>query len=162
GQVRPSGTRAWHTIVGLATAALVVTTATAQAHPVPFSYLDLKVNADGINGTLVVHIFDAAHDLGIEPPERLTDPSVVSQRAADLIALISPRLSVTADGRRLDASWSRQVERLVERQSLRLDVSYRLDARPGVLSVGGQLFPYDPNHQTFLNVYEGAQLTQAI
>jgi hydrogenase/urease accessory protein HupE len=46
--------------------------------------------------------------------------------------------------------------------SLRLSVTYRIDAPPGRVSVSALLFPYDPNHQTFLNVYEGTALTQAI
>src|SRR5262249_8919969 len=33
----------------------------AAAHPVPFSYLDLRVERQAIEGTLVVHIFDAGH-----------------------------------------------------------------------------------------------------
>ena len=31
---------------------------------------------DAIDGTLVAHIFDVAHDLNIDPPERLLDPAV--------------------------------------------------------------------------------------
>ena len=51
----------------------------ARAHPVPFSYLDLRLQPDAIEGTLVVHIFDVAHDLNIEPVERLLDPAVAAQ-----------------------------------------------------------------------------------
>ena len=46
----------------------------ASAHPIPFSYLDLRLRPDGIDGTLVAHIYDVAHDLRIEPMERLLDP----------------------------------------------------------------------------------------
>src|SRR5687767_7313359 len=35
------------------------------AHSAPFSYLDLKIGVNAIEGALVVHDFDAAHDLGI-------------------------------------------------------------------------------------------------
>src|SRR4030095_1222480 len=49
--------------------------APASGHPVPFSYLDLRVEGATIDGTLVAHIFNVGHDLGIEPPERpLTPP----------------------------------------------------------------------------------------
>jgi len=71
----------------------------AAAHPVPFSYLDLRLQPDAIEGSLVVHIFDAAHDLNVEPAERLLDPSVALARSAELTALLAPRLSVSADGR---------------------------------------------------------------
>src|SRR5438309_1387973 len=43
----------------------------AAAHPVPFSYLDLRLAAGSIEGSLVVHVFDAAHDLNLSPPEKL-------------------------------------------------------------------------------------------
>ena len=44
-----------------------------------------------------------------------------------------------------------------------MDVTYALDAPLGVLSLSTQLFPYDPVHQTFVNVYErDALMLQAI
>src|SRR5207245_1570342 len=33
---------------------------------------------------------------------------------------------------------------------------------PTTLSVSGSMFPYDPNHETFINVYNGDNLSQAI
>jgi hypothetical protein len=146
----------------LAAVVLVLSVNTVEAHPVPFSYLDLQVQRDAIDGTLVVHIFDAAHDLNVEPPERLLDRQVASEHRSALIALLGPRLAVSADGRALDAAWSADVEPIVDRQSLRLHVAYRLGVPPGTVSVQAGLFPYDPNHETFLNVYEGSALTQAI
>jgi hydrogenase/urease accessory protein HupE len=51
-------------------------------------------------------------------------------------------------------------------QSLRLHFSYRLATAPGTIGVTGALFPYDPSHRTFLNLYENVAgqdvLTQAI
>ena len=38
----------------------------ASAHPAPFSYLDIVFRNGGIEGTLVIHIIDVAHDLGID------------------------------------------------------------------------------------------------
>lgn len=142
-------------------AALLACAADAAAHPVPFTYLDLKLDGTTIEGTLVAHDFDVAHDLGIEPPERLTDPSVVGARAADIAALFTPRLSVAADGRVLTGAWS-GVEAVPDRQSVRVRVRYLLDRPAGIVTVSAALFPYDPNHQTFVNIYEGASLTQAI
>jgi hydrogenase/urease accessory protein HupE len=136
--------------------------APADAHPVPFSYLDLRVQRDAIEASLVVHIFDAGHDLNVEPADRLLDPSVLAARGPALVALLAPRLVVEADGRTLTPAWSSAIEPIVDRQSLRLHASYRLDRPPGVIAVSTVMFPYDPSHQTFLNVYEGSALTQAI
>ena len=133
----------------------------AFAHPVPFSYLDLHLERGAIEGTLVAHIFDVAHDLNVDPPERLLDAGVVSARAASIVELLSPRLMISADGQPLRAEWS-QPEIVAERQSIRLHLRYALARAPGTVGVAAVMFPYDSNHQTFLNVYDGAALTQAI
>src|SRR2546425_3391675 len=52
----------------------------AAAHPVPFSYLDVRLDATDIDVSLVVHMFDLAHDLKIEPADRLLDPAVAADR----------------------------------------------------------------------------------
>lgn len=131
------------------------------AHPVPFSYLDLRLQNDAIEGSLVVHMFDAAHDLNVEPPERLLNAAVALQRAAELTRLFSDRLVVSADGRRLSPQWLAP-DVVADRQSLRFPVRFALNGRPGTLTVFARIFPYDPQHQTFLNIYEGDALTQAI
>jgi hydrogenase/urease accessory protein HupE len=51
---------------------------------------------------------------------------------------------------------------LAERQSLRLHLRFHLDRTPTTLVVSAAMFPYDQNHQTFVNVYDDAALTQAI
>jgi hydrogenase/urease accessory protein HupE len=140
---------------------LVAVARPTSAHPVPFSYLDLRLQPTVIEGTLVAHIFDVAHDLNIEPPEKLLDSSLVNARAGAIIELLSPRLMLTADGRRLRGEWS-NLEVVPDRQSVRLDVRYPLAAPAGTLNVAAVMFPYDPQHQTFLNIYERDALTQAI
>jgi hydrogenase/urease accessory protein HupE len=133
----------------------------AAAHPVPFSYLDLRLQPDAIEGMLVVHMFDVAHDLNVDPPERLLDPATASQQSARIAQLFATRLQVSADGRVLTPRWS-AADVVTDRQSLRFSIHYPLASRPGVLSVSARMFPYDPQHQTFLNIYEGDALTQAI
>ena len=149
--------------VRLCTAAAIVLVATpAAAHPVPFSYLDLRLQPDAIHGSLVVHIFDAANDLKIEPMDRLLDPAVASQQSAALSKMLGARFTVSADGRPLTAEWAPAVEVLAERQSLKLSLRFPLAGAPGRLNLAAVMFPYDPQHQTFLNVYDGEALTQAI
>ncbi len=133
----------------------------AAAHPIPFSYVDLKVGRNAIDGTLVAHIFDIGHDLAVDPPDRLLDAAFLAQRANAVVALLSPRLVVSADGKPLAASWS-GVEPVADRQSIRLQFRCALSAPAGTVTVSTVMFPYDPIHQTFLNIYEGEALTQAI
>src|SRR5512138_1623702 len=99
--------------------ALLAMVRPAAAHPVPFSYLDLRLDAAMLGGTLTVHVFDAAHDLGIDPPERLLDPRVALDGAPALQALLASRLSLAGDGRPLRITWG-SIEVLADRQSLRL------------------------------------------
>lgn len=143
------------TLVAIATPAL--------AHPVPFSYLDVRVQSRALDVTLVVHIFDVAHDLGIDPPEQLLDTERIAARGAQFAALLPERLQLRADGRTLSlGAWS-TAEPLAERQSIRLTAHVELDRGPGIIGVTTQMFPYDAVHQTFVNFYEGDRLTsQAI
>ena len=139
-------------------AGLIALASPAAAHPVPFSYLDVQVQKTGVDVSLVVHIFDLAHDINVAPPERLLEPAVVAERAAAIRALLTPRLELQADGRRLTPEWS-DPEILRERQSLRLRVRYATTAAPGSVALDTVMFPYDPQHQTFVNMYEGETLT---
>jgi hydrogenase/urease accessory protein HupE len=130
----------------------------AAAHPAPFSYIDLVLRADRIDGSVTVHIFDAAHDLSIAAPERLLDPAFLETQKVALGALLSPRLEIKADGRLLVPEWT-GAEAMPAQQGVRL--RFRLSAaRPGSLSLHPIVFPYDPLHQTFVNVYEGDTLRQ--
>ena len=135
----------------------------AVAHPVPFSYLDIRIEPGAIELTLVAHMFDIAHELGIDPPDRVLDPSVLISKGDAVLALLRGRLQITAGGRVLsEATWSAP-EALPDRQSVRWRARYVTTSAPGSVTVTATLFPYDPAHQTFLNFYEGGALTsQAI
>jgi hydrogenase/urease accessory protein HupE len=123
-----------------------------DAHSAPFSYLDVRISPDALDGTLVVHDFDVAHDLGISDPTSLHDPAFAAKYRDMLTRLIDSRLTISADGERRALEWT-NFEVLPERQSLRLTFHSRV-AAPGVLRVDTVMFPYDRVHQTFINVYE--------
>jgi hydrogenase/urease accessory protein HupE len=147
----------------LAILVLLASAGYAQAHPTPFSYLDLRVAPDGVDVSLVAHIIDIAHDLGVDPPERLFEPSFLAQRGADVTRLLAGRLQLRADIVPLALGpWS-DPEAVPDRQSLRIMSRASLSSLPGVLAVDARMFPYDPVHQTFVNVYEGGEIAmQAI
>ena len=134
-----------------------------EAHPVPFSYIDLRVGAAAIDAVVVVHTFDAANDLNVQPPERLLEPAALEAQGRAIAELLNARLTLAADGSVLrDAAWF-PPEALPDRQSIRIRGTYRLLRSPGRLDVAARMFPYDPAHKTFLNVYEGGTLAaQAI
>jgi hydrogenase/urease accessory protein HupE len=145
----------------LAILTLAVLPGHALAHQVPFSYLDVRLQPGVIEGTLVAHVADLGHDLKIEPAERLLDASVAASAFEPIRRMLSERLAVTIDDRRGVPTWS-DPEVMAERQSLRIRFRVPVESSPGRILVEGALFPYDPSHRTFVNVYDGDALTQAI
>ena len=124
----------------------------AAAHPAPFSYLDLKISANRVDATLVAHIFDLAHELNLAPSD-LLDPAVARARAADIETILRRRLSLVSSGHTLVAtSWSAP-EILADRQEWTFSFTFGA-AAPSAFVLEAALFPYDAQHQTFINVYE--------
>ena len=149
-------------IVVLLAAVCLLPAKPAAAHPIPFSYLDLRIDGDAIEASLVAHMIDLAHELGIEQPERLLIPDVARRQADAISRILGPRLQIAVGDQVLTPVWS-DPEVIRDRQSVKLFFRYELAGIPGRLDVTAELFPYDPKHQTFVNVYEGGSLrTQAI
>jgi hydrogenase/urease accessory protein HupE len=150
-------------IAAVALATMLSVTGVAEAHPAPFSYLDLHVEPLVVRVTAVVHVFDVAHELGPQPPERFLEVDTIAAHTRSLERLLNDRLQIESGGALLPlAAWSRP-EPLPDRQSLRLHGAFTSDRPIGSLRVDARLFPYDPQHQTFVNVYErGRLLSQAI
>jgi len=142
--------------------ALVCAARPVIAHPIPFSYVDIDLQADMLDVTVVAHIFDLGHDLNVVPAERLLDPAFLETEAPAVAALIRDRLHLDADGRPVTLG-IRGVDPIAERQSVRIKFRVPVDHAPGMVSVNVSMFPYDQVHQTFLNFYERSTLTsQAI
>ena len=129
----------------------------AEAHPAPFSYIDVRPSASAVDLTVVVHVLDLAHDLGIADATELLDAKTLSGRAGDIVALLRPRLQVWVDGRMAGAEWSAP-HPMDERDAVRLTVRHALDGPPARMTIAARLFPYDPVHQTFVNVYDGGDV----
>ena len=127
----------------------------AHAHPIPFSYVDLRLDQARIEGTLTAHIVDLAHDLNVERPESLLDPKFADSKRQDIRELVKARFLLTADGTPVDLEIVR-IEVLADRQALSIElrIETSAEAKPSALRIQCALFPYDPQHQTFLNVYE--------
>jgi hypothetical protein len=112
-----------------------------------------------IEGTLVVHVIDIAHELGVSPPERLLDEALLARDRQRIFDILTPRISLTSD-RRLLPRWE-SLELLKADLAVRL--KYRIPGEhPGALAVDTNLFPYDPIHQTFINIYEDTELRQQV
>lgn len=137
-------------------AILLCLSGVVRGHPAPFSYLDLYLDATHTRGTLVIHDFDAAHELGLSQPSALLDPAQAARDRERLTAVIAARLHVTADTHPVNLRWGAP-EVLADRQSLRLPFELT-SYLPGRLEIDAWLFPYDSSHQSFINIYEGDRL----
>ena len=135
----------------------------AAAHPSPFSYIDVRLPGAAVELTVVAHIFDVAHDLGIQDEKVMLDPAALAARREAIVALLGQRIQVWVDGRQATGPvWSAPLP-LDDRQAIQLKGHYALAAAPSRLTLAVSLFPYDPVHQTFVNVYErDAVVLQAI
>ena len=92
-----SGLARW--VASLVLMAWLAPASSAMAHPIPFSYLDVHVGADKIAASLVAHMIDVAHELEVDPPDRLLNPDVARRYAQTLSELLGPRLSLVVGGR---------------------------------------------------------------
>jgi hydrogenase/urease accessory protein HupE len=151
---------AQRTLLGLA--CLAATCVPVHAHPVPFSYVDVQVHSGRVEFTVVAHTFDLANDLKIQPPERLLEPATLGAYKSAIRKLVEDRLKISPDGAELAWKWSAP-EPVADRQSVRIRATHELNQPVGRVDVASLMFPYDPQHKTFLNVYEnGALAAQAI
>ena len=148
--------------IGVLAAFILALAPPADAHPVPFTFLDVRLQPGTVELTLVAHIFDVAHDLGIQPQERLLQPGTMAERGEAIIGLLRDRLQIHVDERPLGVGVWSIPEPLPDRQSVRLRARFDLPEMPGRIDIATVMFPYDPQHRTFLNIYEGDALTQAI
>ena len=138
--------------------ALVASTA-AQAHPAPFSYLDVRYEDErGLVGTLTVHDFDLMHELKLEDPNDLRDPHILLHRMEEQIGPLLAQRMTLEGAEPLRLHWE-YAEPLAGQDAVRLWFRAEGDLG-GKLTYQGDLFPYDPAHQTFVNIYEDGDLAQ--
>ncbi len=142
----------------LAVLAALLASIPAHAHPAPFSYLDVHYDGEKLTGTLTIHQIDAAHELGVADPSVLKDPHYLIHQLGWLDQLLDSRMSLANDAGPIELEWT-YIEPLPNRDAVRL--WFEATGPPGgKLTYQGDLFPYDPQHQTFVNVYEGKNLAQ--
>jgi hydrogenase/urease accessory protein HupE len=129
-----------------------------EAHPAPFSYLDARFGDGPLRGRLVLHDLDVAHDLGLTSPDSLATDAGVRARADAIVALMRHRFLLIVDGE--PVPWQAGAVRRLADQSA-VEITWTTStAVSGRLEVRADIFPYDANHQTFLNVYESGVLVR--
>ena len=138
-------------------AAFLAWPAVASAHPNPISYLELRVVAGRVSGSLTVHDYDAARELGLADPQAVLDADLLVRQGAALRGLLAGRLQILADGAPATIELGPPTA-LLDRRELQLALTVRTARTPGRLALSGALFPYDAQHLTFVTVYEDGAL----
>ena len=135
----------------------VGTVAPAAAHPVPFSYLDFDVQDEGVSGRIRVHLRDIAPVLGIADPDELLEGHVLVARTPEIGHYLASRIAFGRGGF-ARAQWGHAA---IVDDNEAIELPFSIEGAPeGALPIDTHLFPRDPNHQTFVNVYEGGELRQ--
>jgi hydrogenase/urease accessory protein HupE len=149
----------FRTLVG---AIVLLAVRPVAAHPAPFSYVNVHIQQETIDVALVIHVYDLAHELAIEPAESLLDPQMLSSRSAQAIAVLRSRLQLHVNGIETPGEWLPPLPS-TESDAVLFGVRYALMRPVDDLRVSAPMFPYDPMHQTFVNIYDGTSLrTQAV
>lgn len=129
----------------------------ASAHPVPFSYLDLEVHDDAVDGRVRVHLVDIAPVVGLADSSLLLDPAVREASRSRIERYLASRIAFGRGGF-ARADWGAMS---VVDDDEAIELPFRIPGEPeGALTLETDLFPADPNHQTFVNVYEDGDLRQ--
>jgi len=139
--------------------ALLATASPASAHPAPFSYLDVYLSGRSIEGTLVLHDYDVAHELGVATPDSLMDSAALHQYGPRITGFVSDRLVLVVDGTIVPLAVT-GMRPLTDRSAVELSWRTSVNSPLGHIIVKGVLFPYDSNHQTFVNIYENGRLVR--
>ena len=135
---------------------LLLLPARALAHNAPYSFLNLRFGAAGVEGALTAHVIDLAHERGIAAPESLLAPARAAAEGPQLFRLLAKRLAIVGDGDTLRLRYAG-----AEPDSERTGVTLRFTADgspPAEVAIFAQLFPYDATHETYVNAYVGDEL----
>ncbi len=152
--MRPSaqGRRAW-----AAAAFLILVSSPARAHDLPLSYVDLRISEGQIDATVESTAKNFTRELPGVDETQLLDPVAVEQLRDRLLASVVSGLTISCNGETLHSALAK-IEPLPAQRNLRLGLQF-LGANVGrALHLHCRLFPSDPRHRTFLNIYDGAAL----
>ncbi|MBA3831798.1 MAG: HupE/UreJ family protein [Chthoniobacterales bacterium] len=129
----------------------------AQAHDLPLSYVDLRISEGRIDATVESTAKNFARELpGVDEP-KLLDAIAVEQLRDRLLASVVSGLTISVNGEILNPALT-EIEPSPAQRNLRLRLQYLGGNVGRALHLHCRLFPSDPRHRTFLNIYDGGSL----
>ncbi len=140
---------------------LYLTRATCHGHEEPTSFANLEIGSDSIDLTISASNLDLAHDLKDIEPKMLLDANVIKNTQDELSNILLSRIKLLSDGRILTGKLV-SVSPIPEKRDLSFKFRYPMTAHPKEFQMECHLFPYDPRHRTYLNIYQGKSLFQQL
>ncbi len=131
--------------------------ASAQAHDLPISYIDLRLSDDSIDATIEASAKNFARELPGIDEAMLLDRNQLKQSEPRLRASMAAGLTIILAGEKLLPQW-RSVELLSVQRNLKVHLRYPRAQRSDALRVHSRLFTSDPRYKTFLNIYQNGAL----
>lgn len=147
--------------VGAAAAVLSLIGVPAYCHTLPLSHIELRAIDVGIDATIQAPAIDVAHYLPEVTPDILLTSAGLDQQKGLVATILSSRLLLEADGERLTAKLL-GIEPVADQKDIRLHLHFTWAKPPDNLRVSCRLFPYDPRHKTFLDIYRSNRLERQI
>ena len=137
--------------------ALALAASSASAHDQPYSYLDLRTSGAAVEGRVAAHVVDLAHGSGLDA-DSLRDASYLERQRPRVVRVFLERMYVRDEGRRMEMTPG-AFEIVPDRKLVAMAFTARLEAPGDGIEVHGPLFDYEPQHETYLNVFEDGKLT---
>ena len=137
-------------------AGVMVVAAAAHAHSQPYSFIDVELDQGVLHGHVTAHVVDLAHEAALPVPDSLFDAAFTARRLGALERVIDSHLKLGADHRRVRPRFG-AFRSVRDKRSIAFDWTSDVHA-PAELELDGPLFPYDPPHETYVNVYVDGRL----
>jgi hydrogenase/urease accessory protein HupE len=126
----------------------------AHAHDMPFSYVEVRVDDEGLSGTVAAHVVDLAFAIGLAHPESLLSPACAQRHAEELRAALGTRFSLVADAEKVEPRWGGGIDLVRDRKLLSIGWTAPRAAPPRTLALRGPLFTQESQHETFVTLYD--------
>jgi hydrogenase/urease accessory protein HupE len=136
---------------------VAVSSSRAVAHDEPYSHIDIRLEADRAHGKVMAHVIDLAHEGGLEKPELLLDSRYAEQNLATLHKVLDSHVVIKVNDEQIQPQWQ-SFQVVADRKSLAFDWVAPLSRAVAKVEVLGPLFPYDPPHETYLNIYDNGTI----
>ena len=145
-------------LLALALALMLAVCAPAAAHEISFSHVDLRLQPSRTEVTVQIPIVALVQEVPTSLPPGVAEPELRArplspQARAVLGRLVVARLKLASAGKPLPLTITD-----VTPAAKDIAVTATAPADAGPLEVEANLFPTDPVHKVFVNVYRGAEL----